>query len=286
MWGRPLRSAYFRNRCDKIHLIADLHLHSNYSDGELSPSALVDVVADAGVELMALTDHDTTAGHDEAQLQCDRRGIRLTRGIELTSYAMGRVIHVLGLGVRSDDDGLSRAGEIARANFAQNQQRWVDDLTAHGADVLWKRDFPEGAARLPVLIERLCGRGVEGGDPRRVHAAFRAYFRALPEESYAPLPSPRIAADVIHRAGGLAILAHPYRIADDDSWHTLLDGMDGIEAMYANYQPAQRQSLLSIARTRELLTSCGSDYHGYFFGKYANPGFEASPALLARLGVE
>lgn len=266
-------------------MIADFHLHSNHSDGELSPSALVDVVADSGIEIMALTDHDTTAGHEEAQAQCDRRGIRLVRGIELTTYAMGRVIHVLGLGVRSDDDGLSRAGATARANFAKNQQQWVEDLTANGAAVSWKRDFPDGAARLPVLIERLCGRGIEGGDPQRVHAAFRAYFRALPAESYAVLPSSRTAADLIHRAGGLAILAHPYRIADDNSWHTLLEGMDGIEAMYANYEPAQRDDLLSFARARNLLTSCGSDYHGYFFGKYVNPGFEASPELLERLGV-
>ncbi len=266
-------------------MIADLHLHSNHSDGELSPSALVNVVADAGVEIMALTDHDTTAGHEEAQAQCERRGIRLVRGIELTTYGMDRVIHVLGLGVCSDDDGLSRAGATARSNFAQNQERWVEDLAAHGAAVSWQRDFPDGAARLPLLIERLCGRGVEGGDPQRGHAAVRAYFRALPAASYAPLPSPREAADVIHRAGGFAILAHPYRIADDDSWHTLLDGMDGIEAMYANYESAQRDSLLSIARARKLLISCGSDYHGYFFGKYVNPGFEASPELVDRLGV-
>jgi predicted metal-dependent phosphoesterase TrpH len=266
-------------------LIADLHLHSNHSDGEFSPSALVDVVADAGVEIMALTDHDTTDGHEEAQAQCERRGLRLVRGIEMTTYAMGRVIHVLGLGVRSDDEGLVRAGATARANFAQNQQKWVEDLAANGAAVSWMRDFPDGAERLPVLIERLCDRGVQGGDPQRVHAAFRAYFRALPAESYAVLPAPRVAADVIHRAGGVVILAHPYRIAEDESWHTLLDGMDGIEAMYANYQPAERDSLRSVARHRNLLTSCGSDYHGYFFGTYVNPGFEAPPELLARLGV-
>ena len=61
--------------------------------------------------------------------------------------------------------------------------------------------------------------------------------------------------------------------------------MDGIEAMYAAYQPSERAALLEVARSKKLLSSCGSDYHGYFFGKYANPGFEAPPELLARLGV-
>jgi hypothetical protein len=280
LYGRPAD-----DKPRQYTLIADLHLHSNHSDGELAPSALVDAIADAGVAIMALTDHDTTAGHEEAHARCERRGIRLVRGIELTTYAMGRVIHVLGLGVRSGDAGLLRTGETARANFAQNQQQWVEDLAARGAAVCWRRDFPEGAARLPVLIERLCVQGIEGGDPQRVHAAFRAYFRALPAESYATLPSPRAAADVIHGAGGLAILAHPCRIADDESWHALLDGMDGIEAMYAAYKPVERDGLLSVARARKLLTSCGSDYHGYFFGKYVNPGFDASPDLLARLGA-
>jgi len=243
----------------------------------------VDVVADAGVAIMALTDHDTTSGHAQAQARCRQRGIAFVRGIEMTTYAMDRVIHVLGLGVRTHNEGLVRAGETARANFAQNQKTWVDALAAQGATVWWQRDFPDGAVRLPVLIERLCQRGFEGGDPQRVHAAFRAYFRALPGKAYAPLPSPRAAADTIRAAGGIAILAHPYRIAEDASWHEILDGMDGIEAMYATYLPAQRESLLEIARANSLLYSCGSDYHGHFFGKYQNPKFEAPPELLARL---
>ena len=264
-------------------MIADFHLHSDHSDGELSPSALVDAVADAGVAIMALTDHDTTSGHAQAQGACKRRGIAFVRGIEMTTYAMDRVIHVLGLGVRTHNDGLARAGENARANFAHNQQVWVEALAAQGATVSWLRDFPNGAVRLPLLIERLCQRGVEGGDPQRVHAAFRAYFRALPASAYAALPSPRAAAELIRAAGGIAILAHPYRIAEDASWHAVLDGMDGIEAMYAAYSKLQRESLLAIARADNKLYSCGSDYHGYFFGKYQNPKFEAPPELLSRL---
>jgi 3',5'-nucleoside bisphosphate phosphatase len=266
-------------------LIADFHLHSDQSDGELSPSALVDVVADAGVAIMALTDHDTTAGHDRARARCAERGIAFVGGIEMTTYAMDRVIHVLGLGVRTGDDALARAGAAAQANFAENQQAWVEALAAQGAPVLWERDFPDGAVRLPALIERLCKRGFEGGDPQRVHARFREYFRALPRTAYAPLPAPADAAALIREAGGVAILAHPYRIAEDESWHAMLGGMDGLEAMYGAYVPAQRNALREIARAQNLLYSCGSDYHGHFFGPYQNPGFEAPPALLARLGI-
>ena len=266
-------------------MTADFHLHSDHSDGELSPSSLVDAVAAAGISVMALTDHDTTAGHDEAHARAQERGITFVRGIELTAYAMGRVIHVLGLGVKTGDVALSANGDAARANFARNQQTWVEALAGQGADVSWQRDFPDGAQRLPLLIERLCRRGVDGGDPQRVHAAFRSFFRTLPAAAYASLPTPRRAAALIRNAGGLAILAHPYRIADDTSWRELLDGMDGIEALYAAYDPTQRASLVQAAQTNKLLYSCGSDYHGYFFGKYKNPGFTAPSELLARLGI-
>jgi predicted metal-dependent phosphoesterase TrpH len=266
-------------------LIADFHLHSDQSDGELSPTALVDVVADAGVSIMALTDHDTTAGHDRARSRCAERGIAFVGGIEMTTYAMDRVIHVLGLGVRTRDEGLTRAGAAAQANFAENQKAWVEALAMQGAPVQWQRDFPDGAVRLPALIERLCLRGFEDGDPKRVHARFREFFRALLPGAYAPLPTPSGAADLIRAAGGIAILAHPYRIADDESWHAQLGGMDGLEALYGAYAPAQRSALCEIASAKHLLYSCGSDYHGHFFGPYQNHGFEAPPALLERLGI-
>ncbi len=263
---------------------ADLHLHSFESDGELSPSALVDVVVDAGVGVLALTDHDTTAGHADARKQCAVRGVTFVPGIEMTTYALERVIHVLGFGFRDGDASLARACSIARDNFAQNQRRWVESLTRDGHDISWERDFAGGAVRLPALIERLCVRGVEGGDPKRVHSAFSAFFRALPASAYAELPTPAAAAATIRTAGGIAVLAHPHRIGEGSGWLKLLDGMDAIEANYAAYDRAAQDELCAIARHRGLLTTCGSDYHGYFQGSYVNPRFEVSAELLSRLG--
>jgi predicted metal-dependent phosphoesterase TrpH len=279
-------------------LHADLHLHSCESDGELSPAALVDAVAGAGVGLLALTDHDTTAGHADARKRCAERSVTFVPGIEMTTYAMDRVIHVLGLGFRDGDAGLARACSLARDNFARNQRRWVETLASDGHDVSWERDFVEGAVRLPVLIERLCIGGVEGGDPKRVHAAFSAFFRALPSTAYAELPTPAAAAATIRAAGGIAALAHPHRllkgptlvgprerIGEETGWQLLLDGMDAVEANYAAYDRAAQDELCAIARERGLLTTCGSDYHGYFQGAYVNPRFEPSSALLTRLGL-
>jgi 3',5'-nucleoside bisphosphate phosphatase len=266
-------------------LHADLHLHSCESDGELSPAALVDAVSGAGVGILALTDHDTTAGHADARKRCAERGVTFVSGVEMTTYAMDRVIHVLGMGFRDGDEGIAHACSIAHANFARNQRQWVDALARDGHDVSWERNFASGAVRLPVLVERLCLRGVENGDPKRVHEAFSAFFRALPAFAYAELPTPADAAATIRTAGGIAALAHPHRIGEGPGWLTLLDGMDAVEANYAAYDRAVQNELCAIARERGLLTTCGSDYHGYFQGSYVNPRFEPSSALLTRLGT-
>lgn len=264
-------------------IFCDFHLHSHYSDGEFSPARLVNIVADAGVNVIALTDHDTTEGHAEAQRQAKERGVAFVGGIEMTAYAGGQVVHVLGLGVPDRDGGLAIANEIALDVWSENQLRWIESLAGEGFAVSSKRDFPDRPVRLPVLIERLCARGVDSGDPRKCHARFRDFFGALPPDAYARLPSPLAAAAAVRAAGGVAILAHPARVRGDDLAARFLSDVDGIEAMYAPYEPSERERLRSLAQTQGKLYSCGSDYHGYFNGQYVNPRFTAPTALLTRL---
>jgi predicted metal-dependent phosphoesterase TrpH len=263
----------------------DFHLHSCHSDGEFSPARLVDIVADAGVHMMALTDHDTTAGHGEARKRADARGVAFVGGIEMTAYAAGQVVHVLVLGVPEYDGGLAIANEIALNVWSENQLRWIESLEGEGLAVSSAHDFPDRPVRLPVLIERLCARGVDGGDARKCHARFREFFGALPPDAYARLPSPTAAAAAIRNAGGVAILAHPARLRGDGLTERFLDDVDGIEALYAPYDAAEREQLLALARAHSKLYSCGSDYHGYFNGAYVNPRFSAPATLLSKLGL-
>ena len=94
-------------------MLCDLHLHSHHSDGEFPPARVVDMVADAGVSLLALTDHDTTAGYEEARKRALERGIVAIGGIEMTAYANHRVVHVLGYGVEPTSDALDRRNRVA-----------------------------------------------------------------------------------------------------------------------------------------------------------------------------
>src|SRR5579863_3344559 len=193
----------------------DFHLHSDRSDGEFAPARVVDLVADQGIGALALTDHDTTSGHAEARARARERGVAFVGGIEVTAYAADQVVHVLGLGVRDGDSALAAQNATATGVWSANQRRWADDLAAEGHDVSADRDFAGGPVLLPEMVRRLCVRGVEGGDPQRVHQRFRAYFAALPPSAYAALPSPASAAAVIRGAGGIAILAHPGRLRGD-----------------------------------------------------------------------
>ncbi len=266
-------------------MLGDFHLHSRHSDGRLDPAALIDLVADAGVSVAALTDHDTTDGHAAAALRARERGIRFIPGIEMTTYAHCQVIHVLGLGVHSASNELRAVNDVARATWDSNQRVWVEALARDGAKVDFERDFPDHPVRLPLLIERLCLRGVDDGDPVTVHKRFRSFFAALPAAAYQQLPSPSDAAATIHKAGGVALLAHPDGLREAGLIESLLDGCDGLEAMYLPYSDAQRSALRAIAAARGKLFSCGSDYHGYFTTAYRPPTWDAPGELLERLGV-
>jgi predicted metal-dependent phosphoesterase TrpH len=266
-------------------MLCDLHLHSDCSDGEFSPESVIDAVADAGVQLAALTDHDTTAGHAAARRRATERGVRFVGGIEMTTYGAGRVVHVLGLGVSHTDEDLRFANAQTTEAFGANQERWIRALASQGVGVEWERDFTDAPVRLPVLIERLCRRGFEDGDPQRCHAAFRAFFGALPTKAYSALPTPAQGAAIIRGAGGIAMLAHPAELVDDGLADQWLDELDGLEAMYLRYDTDRRSELVGLARRRGKLYSCGSDWHGWFQGPYVNPRFEAPPDLLHRLSI-
>lgn len=229
-----------------------------------------------------MTDHDTVAGLASAAERATSRGVIFVPGIELTTYEHGQVIHVLGYGFEPSDEGLAERNAIAQQVWGDNQRRWIDALREAGHELNYERDF-RGPLRLPVLIERLCLAGVSGGDPRACHREFRAFFAALPSSAYAALATPAQAASVIRKAGGVAVLAHPYSLSSETLISTIAKTCDGIEALYGRYDHDQRARLLDLCAREKLLASAGSDYHGYFEGAYKNPKLSLPADVLGRL---
>jgi predicted metal-dependent phosphoesterase TrpH len=243
----------------------DLHAHTLASDGGDRPPELVAAAAAARVDTLAVTDHDTVAAVAEARAAGERLGVEVLAGCELTATVGDRVVHVLLYGNGLLEPDLADAVQVAR----------------HARD--------ERNRAIGERLERLCGVGYD--DAVRVAGASalsRAHFaRALvahrvvadvPEAfdrllssgrpAYVPAPGVSVtdAVAVAGKAGGVAVLAHPGRLATAERDRVLnqaLDaGIDGIEVWHPQHDPDLRRSLERLADRHGLLATGGSDYHG------------------------
>jgi len=268
----------------------DLHTHSWYSDGSLSPAALVEEASQKGLEVLALTDHDGTFGVDEALAAGERFGVQVIGGVEFSSYleTLDCTMHILGLGIDH--------------NEANIQDR-----------ILWMREKRRERNERMLAIFRQMGISLEKEElqvyPGQEYIGKPNIARALVRRGYASsvsevfrseqlLASPRLkiarrdrvaakeAIDLIHGAGGLAVLAHPYKVfwkdrispvgrEFDDPAHldyrekmaAILDklialGLDGMECFYSSHSRRETEYLCALAKGRGLMITAGSDYHG------------------------
>jgi 3',5'-nucleoside bisphosphate phosphatase len=244
----------------------DLHTHSNCSDGVLAPSALVALAAQRQVHLLALTDHDTAAGCDEARAACQMHGIRFVPGVELSCQWRGREIHIIGL-----DLDTAHAPFIAHcaAVLALRRQRigaMAERLSRAGlpGDELAAEALAAAAPTRAHLARGLCSRGLAAS----VQAAFERWLkRGQPGYVAACWPALANAVRCIVAAGGSAILAHPHRYPlSNGVLRELLGefkaaGGAGLEVSLAGMGASDADRVASLARRFELAGSIGSDFH-------------------------
>lgn len=245
--------------------LVDLHTHSTWSDGLLSPTALVEEAASRGVRALALTDHDTVAGIPEAQATGERLGVEVIPGVELsTSLGRGGEIHLLGYFIDIEAPALlERLGEYARAR-AERMERMIERLRRVGAPVDPERVREiagHGTMGRPHLARAL----IEAGHAADLADAFDRYIGGG-KPAYVPRPrvDPAEAIALVRGAGGVAVLAHPFSVGGVEP---VLDrlvpaGLAGLEVDYGEYGPEDRAILREIAARRELIATGGSDYHG------------------------
>jgi 3',5'-nucleoside bisphosphate phosphatase len=244
----------------------DLHTHSNCSDGVLAPAALVALAAQRQVDLLALTDHDTAAGCDEARAACKLHGIRFVPGVELSCQWRGREIHIIGLNLDS-----AHAPFIAHcaAVLELRRQRigaMAERLSRAGlpGDELAAEALAAAAPTRAHLARALCSRGLAAS----VQAAFDRWLkRGQPGYVAACWPALAIAVHCIVAAGGAAIVAHPHRYPlSNGVLRELLGefkaaGGAGLEVSLAGMGPADADRLAALARRFDLAGSIGSDFH-------------------------
>ena len=269
---------------------ADLHLHTTASDGRLSPAELVRLLAERGVSVAAVTDHDSTEGLDEAEREAARHpGLRLITGIEISADSPldeGGDVHLLGYFFDRADAVLQERLRAFREEREQRGERMVERLAHIGKPVEWERvlAIADGASvGRPHVAQAM----VERGYIASVRGAFDGY---LNDGGTAFVARPHIsledAVQMIKHAGGAAVLAHPVYAKDYERLLPRLAeiGVVGFEAHYANFDAETRQRLLSLADRLGLLPCGGSDYHAFGAPGEQLPGSAGPPlSIVAEL---
>jgi 3',5'-nucleoside bisphosphate phosphatase len=266
----------------------DLHAHSSASDGTESPADVVAAAARAGLDVVALTDHDTTVGWDDAALSARRAGIALVRGTEVSARWRGVSVHLLCY--LQDPEHPALATEFARTREARlGRARAMVDLLAVDHPITWQDVLAHsGDAQTvgrPHIADALVARGVV---PDR-DAAFLHLLRA-DGPYHVPHYAPDAAAAVtaVIASGGVPVFAHPGadargRVVPDETFDELAAaGLVGLEVRHRDHGPEQRERLQAIADRLGLLVTGGSDYHGT--GKANRLGENLTdPAVLAEI---
>jgi 3',5'-nucleoside bisphosphate phosphatase len=245
--------------------LVDLHAHTSASDGGDDPRALVEAAAVAGVEVLAVTDHDTVEAVAEARAVGLRLGVEVLAGCEVTAQVGDRVVHVLlyGEGLLAPD--LGEAVEVARRgrhqrNLAIGER--LRELTGVGYEEAAAVAGDSALSRAHFARALVAGRVVAD-----VAEAFDRYLSSG-RPAYVPAPSVSVtdAVALAGKAGGVAVLAHPGRLGDGERDRVLAEaleaGVDGVEVWHSQHDAELRRSLAGLVERRGLLATGGSDYHG------------------------
>lgn len=243
----------------------DLHTHTTASDGALSPTELVRRAADIGIGTLGITDHDTVAGLDEAEAEANTLGIRIVPGVEFGADYRGNEVHMLGYFFDPHDPALlATLAELREGRFGR-ARRMLNKLEPLGVSVPWERVMEiagDAAPGRPHLAQAL----IEAGYAGTIDEVFDKYLgHGKPGYVERTQLSPQDCIEAVHRAGGVASLAHPTWLTEPE--HLLAElveaGLDGIETYYGAYDDATVEWLRGLAERYGLVPTGGTDFHGF-----------------------
>ncbi len=257
----------------------DLHTHTTASDGTLSPRELVRVAVRHGVEVLAITDHDSTDALGAALAEAGRDAtLTIVPGLEINCDVEGAELHVLGYFIDYQAAWFQEFLRAQRAERVARVHRIAERLAALGMPIDPAEVFAlvkEGSAGRPHVAQVM----VQHGYVKSVREAFDRYLKT---NGPANVPRHRLtpadAVAVIRRASGLPVVAHP-GLADRDALIPGLveTGLMGIEVYYAEHSPAQIGAYLELCRRFDLVATGGSDFHGPQSGRSNPPGTPTVP---------
>ena len=246
----------------------DLHIHSTFSDGLLKPAEVVDLADSQGLKAIAITDHDTAAGTDEAMQRGNEKKIEVLAGIEISSWHGDTSMHILGYRFKHEDKKFNSRLQLLQDGRESRNIRIIENLNKLGirvdlGELLHYSEY--GQTGRPHIARLLVDKGVT----KTIDLAFKYYLRrgaAAYAERFRFSALDAIA--MIREAGGIAVLAHPSSLDPTlRSIPLLLEnlrkmGLEGVEVYYPSHSPKAVKALLQMADEMGLLITGGSDFHG------------------------
>ncbi len=256
---------------DKSEHYIDLHIHSSYSDGLLSPAEILDLAKQRGLKAISITDHDTVAATVSATEMAPTYGIEVIPGIEIGVAHAGCEVHLLGYFIDHASPALAEYAGLLMESREERARTIVRVLRQQGIHITYEMVM-EKANGAPIGRPHIAQVLVEEG---YVFSNYEAFDKYLGEKKSGDVPKLNIglrrAVHMIKDAGGLAFLAHPATIeCCQDVFKLLLSyGLDGIESIHPKHTPEQRRHFGYLAEHHHLLQSGGSDCHGGRHGSIA-----------------
>jgi predicted metal-dependent phosphoesterase TrpH len=262
--------------------IIDLHAHTKYSDGVCSPAETVFAYVKAGVQMMAITDHDTVDAVEECRARAEKAGVIFINGVEISAQGHD-YLHILGYNI---DIKNKRFEDFLAENRSLRNERIkkiIKKLQESGVLIEEENVFStvKNTASRAHIADALKRAGIVSSRQE----GFKKYL-AQSRPAYVP-PEGKNFAEIIaqiHQAGGKAFLAHPgavKEIWDFPRWTNA--GLDGIEVYYPTHNAQTQKDLSQIAKKYGLLVSAGSDFHGAGSGRRNKPGIETPQAVFELL---
>jgi len=246
---------------------ADLHCHSIYSDGTLTPTEVVNLAHENEVDLLALTDHDSIEGLTEAQTRCNELGIKLLKGVEVSVSWNEQTIHIVGLNIDTTNAEITQLLIENQIRRESRVQIMVDKLADIGIDVSAELDkmIPEKGLITRTHLARAL---MNMGEVNKMDKAFKKYLgkgkKAYVGGDWVSLED---AVKAINQAGGVAIIAHPmrYRLGAMKLDALVQDfaaaGGKALEVVTATQDVNQQARCIHLVKQYDLLASIGSDFH-------------------------
>jgi predicted metal-dependent phosphoesterase TrpH len=247
----------------------DLHAHTWYSDGSLSPTDLVRLAKEVGLGALAVTDHDTTEGLPEARAEGQRIGVEILTGCEISTSMPSSVVHVLAYGFDPEHEEIQALLRRVRDDRHARNLKMLARLETLGKPLTWEDVASQAVGRIvarPHFALALVARG-HVPDTR---TAFDLYLRdGGPAYVKAEMPAPEEAIRATAAAGGVTVVAHPrqMRLESERAWRKVLSsfadaGLGGVEVDHPSQDATHRAMFRQIAHDLDLVASGGSDYHG------------------------